>query len=283
MFYEPMLLETSEVAFDDERYVFEPKIDGHRLELSMINGKVNLYTRFRTNVTERYPELHHVPVDSPHVVLDGEVAYLNPDTGDFELESVMQRFRLTKPARIRDGMKRLPLRYFVFDILSYDGEDIRHWPLHERKALLNDVLTENATYSRVMSVERTGKALFDVVKQRRLEGIVCKRKDSPYLGRRSTHWLKVINYQYANVTIVGYRKSQFGWLVHYNGKPVGVVEHGVPPHQRAHFYEAAKKLVTSEDRNYTYLEPVLQARVRYLNVYKSGMLRSPEFVRFVEE
>ncbi|MFS0722885.1 ATP-dependent DNA ligase [Paenibacillus sp. 1P07SE] len=281
MFYEPMLPVSCEAAFDDERYVFEPKIDGHRLALSMMSGVVNLYTKFRTNVTERYPELHHVPVDSRHVVLDGEVAYYNPDTGAFEFEAVMERFRLTKPARIRDGAKRLPLRYYVFDILSYDGEDVRRWPLAERQQLLSEVLTENKSYRRVLSVERTGKDLFEAVRQRGLEGVVGKRKDSLYLGRRSDDWLTVPNYQFAEVSIAAYRKSRFGWLVHMGGKPVGVVEQSVPPEIRSAFMAAARGLVLSEDRHYVYLQPQLRARIRYRSRYKSGMLRSPQFVDFL--
>lgn len=281
MFYEPMLPGAGEAAFDSGRYLFEPKIDGHRMLLSMINGKVNLYTRFRTNITERYPELLRVPVDSPHVVLDGEAAYLNPETGDFERESVIERLRLLKPARIRDGARRLPLRYFVFDILSYDGEDVRHWPLDERKALLNDVLEENETYSRVLSVERTGKALFEAVRQRRLEGLVAKRKDSLYTGGGSDDWLKIINYQHADVMVVGYRKSQFGWIIHLNGKPAGVLEQGVPLAVRRSFQAEIQDLIIGEDRDYVYLKPAVQARIRFLNRYKSGMLRAPEFIRFL--
>ncbi|MFB5198050.1 hypothetical protein ACE198_24690 [Neobacillus sp. KR4-4] len=47
-----------------------------------------------------------------------------------------------------------------------------------------------------------------------LEGIVLKRKDSRYeVGKRSHSWLKVINYQYADIIVVGYRKQpkDFGW------------------------------------------------------------------------
>lgn len=39
MFLSPMLLEKREEPFDDERYIFEPKIDGHRLIISIDNGK----------------------------------------------------------------------------------------------------------------------------------------------------------------------------------------------------------------------------------------------------
>lgn len=46
-----------------------------------------------------------------------------------------------------------------------------------------------------------------------MEGMVAKRLDSTYVGRRSTDWIKVINWTYVDVVIMGYRKSEFGWIV----------------------------------------------------------------------
>lgn len=55
MFVSPMPLVERDTPFDDERYIFEPKIDGHRLLLSMENGIARLYTRHNHEVTSRYP------------------------------------------------------------------------------------------------------------------------------------------------------------------------------------------------------------------------------------
>ncbi len=61
---------------------------------------------------------------------------------------------------------------------------------------------------------------FELTKQHGLEGIVIKKADSTYkIGKRSHDWLKVINYQYADVFITGMRKDEFGLLlgVEYSG------------------------------------------------------------------
>src|SRR6476620_848114 len=98
MFLPPMLLEKTEEPFDDERYLFEPKIDGHRLILSMENGIVRLFTRHNNEATTQYPELHNVPIeDNSDVVLDGEVACINPEKGSIDFEMVMERFMKKKP------------------------------------------------------------------------------------------------------------------------------------------------------------------------------------------
>jgi len=57
MFISPMLLETVQAAFSDDNYIYEPKIDGHRLILSHINGQTRLYTRHNNDCTRQYPEL----------------------------------------------------------------------------------------------------------------------------------------------------------------------------------------------------------------------------------
>ncbi|MFD2385026.1 ATP-dependent DNA ligase [Paenibacillus xanthanilyticus] len=275
-----MLLEKREQPFDDERYIFEPKIDGHRLLLTRSAGSVRLHTRHENDVTARYPELHDVPVSCGDVILDGELAYMDPATGDICFETTMRRFQMTG-AKIQRGMQTLPIRYFVFDVLAADGRDVRALPLMERKAILDTIYTENEYYKRILHTDGQGTALFEVIRQRGLEGIVAKRKDSVYVGRRSDAWLKVINYTYAEVTLAGYRKGDFGWLAHCEGRPAGIIELAVPEAHRKAFYAVAKSIVTGEDKNFVYIQPLLRAKVRMRNWYKSGMLRSPEFVDFL--
>lgn len=282
MFIPPMLLEKRESPFDDDRYIYEPKIDGHRLIMSIQGDAVRLYTRHNNDVTRQYPELHNAPIsDTSGIVLDGEVAVVNTETGAVEFESVMERFMLKKELRIREASVRQPVHFFVFDILRYKGKDLRGRPLMERKLLLDDALTNNAFFSKVIRVDGTGKRLFDLIKQRGLEGIVAKRQDSLYVGRRDANWLKIINYQYETVHIAGYRKNQFGWLLQRDGRGVGLLELSVPPMHRKAFYGVAKSLVTGEDRDYVYMQPTLRTRVRFRNWTRSGLLRMPEFVRFV--
>jgi DNA ligase-1 len=66
-----------------------------------------------------------------------------------------------------------------------------------------------------------------------------------------------------------------------NGRPVGVIEFAVPAAHKKAFRNIANTLITGEDRNFVYVEPCIKARVRFRNYYKSGMLRTPEFVDFV--
>jgi DNA ligase-1 len=278
-----MLLEKCDDPFDDDHYIFEPKINGHRLILSHIGGKTNLYTRNNNECTRQYPEILRVPTNDD-VVLDGEVACIDPETGDICFESVMERFRMTKHTKIRYAYKTQPVHFVVFDILFHNGRDLRQLPLLERKRILHSVIENNAYISCIKHVEDRGIALFNAIQERNMEGMVAKRKDSVYLSERSKHWLKIINWTCVDVFISGYRKKEFGWLVSIptdNGfRPVGVIEFGATPTHRKAFYRLSKKIVSGEDRHFVYVEPRIKATVKIRNWTQSGMLRSPAFVDF---
>jgi DNA ligase 1 len=284
MFISPMLLNQVDGPFDDARWIYEPKIDGHRLLLSKMGGVTKLYTRHQNECTGQYLELHSVPLDGD-VILDGEVFCVNQH-GQIDFELVMNRFHTKGADKIAAAMKRQPVGYMVFDILYYNGRDLRGLPLLQRKEILDHVLQDTPTVSKIQFIEKEGTALFDAIKQNDMEGIVCKRKDSVYVGRRSADWLKVINYQYANVYITGYRKREFGWLVavaDFSGRlrPAGIIELGVSPIHKQAFYGVCKQLVTGEDKDFVYLEPRLRATMKFRNWTRSGMLRSPVFMDFV--
>ncbi|MFC3802737.1 ATP-dependent DNA ligase [Cohnella sp. GCM10012308] len=276
-----MLLQKREEPFDDPRYLFEPKIDKNRLVISVKDGRPTPYTWHETPCSPQYPELHDVPLeDVSDAILDGEVARIDPVTGAVDFESLMERFQLRQERKIQEAAASWPVHYFVFDILRYKGKDMRSWPLTRRKELLQEVLRPNLFYSDVMSVEGSGTDLFEVIRQRKLEGIVAKRANSPYVRRRDPRWIKIINYEYAEVTIAGYRRDQFGWLTHYKDRPTGIIEFA-PAAQKNAFRAVAGGLITGQDKNFVYVDPQIRARVRFRNWTRRGMLRAPEFVKFI--
>lgn len=283
MFVSPMLLETSSEPFDSPNHIFEPKIDGHRLILSRVGGQTRLYTRHRTDCTRQYPELQHIDVDD--IILDGEVACTDPATGKIDFESVMERFALRKIDKIRFAAARAQVSYIVFDVLRYRGQDLRRQPLMKRKEILAGLHIGNPQIAIIPYIEREGCRLFDQIRAEQMEGIVAKRKGSVYVGRRSVDWQKVINWSYADIYLTGYKKAEFGWLAavmtERGLRPAGLIEYGTNAAQRARFNAEGKPHKTGEDKNFVYLEPRLQARVKMRNWTRRGMLRDPVFVDFL--
>lgn len=286
MFISPMLLATAPKPFSHSDYIFEPKIDGHRLIYSQQSGTVRLYTRHNNDCTQQYPELH-LPFDDD-IILDGEVACVDPLTGVSDFESVMTRFQTSSKAKIQKLTNNLPAYYAVFDILHYKGKDLRGLPLIKRKEILESIEMPSRSFGMVPHIDGGGEALFEQIENRGMEGVVGKRKNSKYeTGRRSDSWKKIINWTHTEVFITGYRKQEFGWLASVpSGTPgklrsAGIIEFGVNPTHKKAFYGVAPQLVTGENKDFVFLNPLLRANVRMRNWTKSGMLRSPVFTEFV--
>jgi bifunctional non-homologous end joining protein LigD len=118
------------------------------------------------------------------VILDGELAL--PDaTGRTVFSDLMAR--------------RNAAQYFAFDVLMFNGKDLRERPLVERKKILKSLLPQPS--SRVHYVDHLaehGTALFRLACQHDLEGIVAKRADSPYaMAGRKSPWRKIKNPNYS--------------------------------------------------------------------------------------
>ncbi|MFE5321838.1 ATP-dependent DNA ligase [Paenibacillus sp. NPDC056579] len=279
MYIQPMLLETAPEPFSDDDYIFEPKIDGHRLILSRINGQTRLYTRHNNDCTRQYPELVNLGLDN--VILDGEVAATD-EFGRVDFESIMERFSLRKLEKVRQAAETRPVNYVVFDILQYKGEDLRGYPLHKRKELLASLTFGNPNMTVIPTVEEKGEELYSHIESLSMEGIVAKRANSIYVSSRSSAWLKIINWTYTEVFISGYRKAEFGWLAaDGHGRPLGIIELGVTPRQKMAFYGVKDQLIRGEDREFVYLEPRLRVKVKLRNWTKAGLLRTPVMVDFV--
>lgn len=284
MFITPMLLETAHKPFSNDKYIFEPKIDGHRLIYSEISGKTKLYTRHRTECLRQYPELQEASFDKD-IVLDGEIACVDPETGKVDFELVMKRFMARKEEKINLLTRTLPVTFVVFDILHYDRLDVRKLPLHERKALLQEIPFFNPRMGKTPYVQGSGEALFKQMELTQMEGMVGKRLVSTYVGRRSADWLKVINWTYVDVVIMGYRKGEFGWLAGIrqpNGEVTyaGLIRFGVSPESKKELYGISSKLKTGEDKDFVYLKPVISAEVKIRNWTRASKLRDPVFIKF---
>ncbi len=162
--------------FDDPDWIFEIKWDGYRA-LASKSKNVELLSRGQKSFNARFPlivkELEKLP---GKFLLDGEIVALD--------EKGRPQFQLLQN---NEGA----FCYFVFDLLSYNGKDMRHLPLIERKEKLRELLGQGVYVHFSEHVETFGKRLFKLAKKKGLEGIVAKRKESPYRSRRSRDWLKI--------------------------------------------------------------------------------------------
>lgn len=262
MFISPMLLHKSDAPYDDNRFITELKLDGIRLIYSVdIDGKVRLYSRHNNEITAKFPELLTLDLP-PGTTIDGELI-VSDDEGKPDFEAMMSRFQAG--AKLSESK---PVTFVAFDVIECEGNRVTSLPLLERKDLLADLVpTDSERLAKSQFIEGNAVAYYEAVKAQALEGIVLKRKDSRYqVGKRSHDWLKVINYQYADVYVTGFRREPFGaYLADADGRYLGVMELGVPPKARARIYS-----LREGER--------LACRVKYRNLTGSGLLRLPSFV-----
>lgn len=279
-----MLADSRETPFSDQAYVFEPKVDGHRLILSKSGKETRLFTRDGQECTRQYPELHSVPIEGD-VVLDGELCCLDPDSGAVDAGLAMERLLLKPKSRIQSFSTQRPVRYIIWDILFHKGRDVRHMPLVKRRALLESLLEENDLFQLIPQTETRGEELFQTIIDKSMQGMIAKHKGSPYVSRLSHDWIQIMNYHYVDVLISGYRKEPFGLLacVDENGKKrsVGIIESGMSEQQKQAFLGLAAQLTAREDDQSVHLEPILEARVRCRGWTRHRMLRSPELIELI--
>lgn len=177
-----MLAKTAR-PFSKPGWFFAIKYDGYRL-LARKDGKhVELTTRNDTVATSWYPQIVRSLMSiSGSFVMDCEVCAVDQD-GKPDFEALRPRINGVAPGRIA--------ALFCFDLL-FRKYDTRPQPLVDRLKLLRDLLEparENLAY--VHHIPEAGAELYQQAALLGLEGIVAKRRDSPYVAGRSAHWLKI--------------------------------------------------------------------------------------------
>jgi len=153
----PMAATLTQERFTGPEWTFERKYDGIRLIAFRQGDDVRLYSRNR--LPQHLPDLAAAIAGLPadELILDGEVSW-------------DQR------------------AYHVFDLLWRDGRDLRALPLEARRAELA-ALPLAPPLARVTPLDDAEP--WERARAEGWEGVVAKRRDSPYESRRSPHWLKM--------------------------------------------------------------------------------------------
>lgn len=270
-------------------WVYELKYDGYRILAWLDGGEVSLFSRNGKDWTDHFPEIADAlsRVRARNAIFDGEVAYVLPDgRTDFQM---LQNALGGEADRGR-------IVYFVFDLLFYDGDDLRDEPLRTRKDKLRTILAgEKPPLELSDHVEGDGVGFFRAACKMGLEGILAKRGDRPYRSRRTPEWVKVKCQKRQELVIVGYTppkgsRNGLGALllgVHQDGelRYAGKVGTGFT---RASLDDLSRRLsklriekppVSNAPRmkDATWTKPELVAQVRFTEWTRDGSLRHPAF------
>ena len=313
-----MLAVTGDRPFSRQGWIYELKYDGYRLVAAKEGDSVFLRYRNGGDVTALYPELTRalraLPVHS--LVLDGEVVVLDAG-GRPRFARLQTRALLSRPVDIAQAALRRPATLFAFDLVAFEGSDLRSLPLVERKALLAKVLSPAGPLRYSDHIEEQGEAFFEQVAAIGLEGAMAKDGDSRYVGRRSSSWVKLRTERTADFAIVGMsppKGSRVGFgslhLAVWDAEAAGLVYAG---RVGTGFSDAALSELTErlsqaqleappcrspagaeltagdlmggriEDQTWVEPDPELICEVRYKEWTPHGMLRHPVFLRLRDD
>jgi ATP-dependent DNA ligase len=184
----------------------EPKMDGIRLQVVARNGEVHCYTRSGLRYDGRLPAVE-AALSSLDVVVDGEVVWFSPESGEVDFHKGSGLFRRNDSARAQrfEGA----LTFVAFDLLEVAGQDIRKMPIETRRQLLVQ-LVEGLGCANLRVIEQAEATESNAARfiERYREGVVVKRKGSSYPNGRSHAWLKKKVVQDADVVIMDFEEGQ---------------------------------------------------------------------------
>ena len=205
----PMLATAIEEPFDSPDWLFEIKWDGYRAIAFIDRGRFRLVSRNQNDLTAQYSDLSDLPdaVRAKAAVLDGEIVVLD-EQGRASFSLMQQRTGFRERGRRATPRPEVPVLYYVFDLLYLDGYDLRRVPLEDRKRALAAIVCENDSVRVSGHFPENGKALFEVARQKGLEGILAKRSGSFYEERRSRGWLKIKIRHELEAVIGGYTEPE---------------------------------------------------------------------------
>lgn len=298
--YKPMLAKDAPNPFSDKDWIFEVKWDGFRV-IAYIDEELSIKSRNENELKHNFPELAELTQLANGLVVDGEIVVMREGKPDFQ--SLLERGQAVSAGEIQRQAKRAPVVYIVFDVLEKDDKPLIKLPLMERKKILKDSLREGSHVLLSDFIEEKGEAYYQLALEKGLEGVVAKKKDSPYEeGLRTGSWLKIKKLKTCDCVIFGYTKGEqsrektFGALIlglyGKDGKPVyvGKVGTGFTEETLGVLSDTFEKLKTelapfkpeSGDR-VTWLEPKLVCEVAYQVVTRDMRLRMPRFKSLRED
>ena len=164
----------------------EPKWDGFRFQIIKDGSDVRFYSRSGAEYTDRLPDMRKAFAEMPTraAILDGELCLIDP-RGAAHFYRLMAQMRTSSPDERQ-------LMFLAFDLLHQDGVDLRGLPLSERKLDLDRLCRQSKVpYLTRVETFPDGNVLFDYCNKFGFEGIVSKRRSSPYSSGPSRHWVKV--------------------------------------------------------------------------------------------
>jgi bifunctional non-homologous end joining protein LigD len=209
--FTPMMARLEAKIFDNEDWIYERKLDGYRA-IGYTGKKAKLISRNNIDFSHKYKTVTDVLKQiGDDAVLDGELV----------IEDKNGRSSFQDIQNYQGNQSGLTLKYYVFDLLSLKGHDLRALELLKRKELLKALIQPLNSSTIIYNDHISGKGseLFKKAQKEGWEGIIGKDGKSYYnSGKRSDRWLKFKLQNSQEAIICGYTapsgsRKHFGALI----------------------------------------------------------------------
>ncbi|WNO70783.1 non-homologous end-joining DNA ligase [Streptomyces sp. AM8-1-1] len=290
----PMLAVLSDRRVFDDTWVFERKLDGIRALTVRAPEGTRLLSRTGRAMNNSYPELVEALAaqSCEDFTVDGEIVAYSHGRTDFS--RLQQRMQLTDPRKARAS--GVAVTYYLFDLLTLDGKDLRRLPLRTRKSLLRRALDFAPPVRFTPHRNQGGQRELDEACARGWEGLIAKRAEGSYLPRRSPDWLK-LKCARAQEFVIGGFTEPAGSRVGFGALLIGYYADGELRYAgkvgTGYDQAALRRLRGALDglgqrqspfagvvreRGVHWVEPRLVAQVGFTEWTRDGMLRHPRFL-----
>ena len=296
--FEPMHAELADAPFNKPDWMWEPKLDGYRVLAFVGGGKVRLSSRRGLELATTFPGLaQELAGQGASLLLDGEIVAFD-ESGKPSFNALQNRFQLKSERDIAAAEKTTPVVLYAFDLLHFEGVDLRRSPYADRRRYLAQCLLPSPRVQLVHASE-DGVGLYSAALASGFEGVVGKRKAGRYeSGKRSASWIKVKATRSAEFVVGGYTKGKgareaLGSLLlgYWSGSKLhfaGHVGSGLDDRVIADLSKRFPKLERRAppfvekpplQRPTTWIDPELVVEVTFAEWTPDGMLRAPVFQR----
>ena len=259
------------------------KFDGYRMMARIEDGAAQLLSRNGLDWTKKMPQIRDALMTLPvnNAWLDGEAVVLDK-SGRPDFNAAQNAF---------DRRSKAQIVLLVFDLLWMNDTDLRPRPLRYRRAVLSDLMdaAESPLVRYSADFEHDPADLLASARAMKLEGIIGKRRDSPYRSGRSRDWIKLKCEQRQGFVIGGVSGDSFLLGVREEGgslRYVGDVEAHLSSRQTAALEARIKPISQSPftktpRRNAVWILPEIIAEVRFLEWTPTGRIRHGVFEKII--
>jgi bifunctional non-homologous end joining protein LigD len=267
-------------------WLYEIKFDGYRSQLHLNAGKAKAYSRNGNDFTHDFAPICTAAerIAAKSIIIDGEVIVPDADgRPDF--------------SALRSAIGKDPdrLLFYAFDLLYFDGLDIRDAPLIDRRSVLSH-LVATLRGGRILlseTIDEPGERLMQRACALNLEGIVAKRADAPYRAGRVDTWQKIKCVQSLHFPVIGYVPAKGTSIAalrlgRREGKQIIYVGKAGTGFTAESANEARKRLEPLmrktpptakplRKKDTVWVEPKLEAEIEFRDISSDGMLRHASF------